>query len=819
MTLLAGVISLSIPFSSFAQQPVAPQKVSATADPITVINYGDAWKFAIPMADPGVTWRAATFNDSTWKSGPGLFGFSEKKLPDPGLKTPVGAKGDTITYLFRKTFTFNGNPAGMDFSIDQIADDGVVYYLNGKPLGAVRCKPESAWNAVATSSVSNPEEEVDVLTGPATGLVKGTNVLAAEVRQANVGSGDMTFGARLKLMPSTGIEIVYFEYTPDPKYPEDRKLKLKAEKRADGKIYLVDVAEKSQHKVYYTLNGSVNRESAHELSQHPVPPRRWIHFLKVESGVDNINKDGWKLVPENTGGKNQYSSFSEVIFWVKDGPDATPPKLAYTQPLWKDNKAVGDLGIFKQTPAFTLPPYKQYGSESSFDDEPVENLKKVGWKLDENKFRLIYSAGVEALIKHMGVKEPNGVTTFNSEQLDKAADWLANQLPSKVFAVDFEPENPKRDGWWWDVTDGNFRKTLYELSDRIYKKHKKYFYSWIGHGTSFDYKGRRYELDGYANDNWANQISKVSIDDYVAIHENLGDLKNIELPSSSILQVGFGYCSYVLNLEDSKELPSQKYKSPMNWYLRYLDILNLQSAITPKDLKVLCFLWPYEDKSSLRARTRRFQVSNGQGYIRQVDNRVMYPMNMIRDAIFVSLCNPRVLYTNYWMFGSSYDPNMALNNATKDGNPCCRPIYSSYAVHNYTGNDTPKCPEKDALYIGKEMLGVAPMVQAHEMYAKLQTILDGTQVREAFPFDYKRSKGDFVKAEWKNDSGEFTRAFKFEQPWLHVWKHPKTGKRVLLFQDSFADGFEPVNFKVNIGGKLVSRTAEGNNLFVEVLNP
>ena len=312
-------------------------------------------------------------------------------------------------------------------------------------------------------------------------------------------------------------------------------------------------------------------------------------------------------------------------------------------------------------------------------------------------------------------------------------------------------------------------------------------------------------------------ISKITIDDYLAIHEHIEDIKNVELPSPCILQVGFGYCSYTLNLVDSSDEPPTKFKSPMNWYLRYLDILNLQSQITPKDLKMLCFLWSSEDKASLRSRTRRFKISNGEGYIRQVDNRVMYPMNMIRDALFVSLCNPRVLYTNYWLFGTSYDPNNTLFNATKDGQPLWGPIPTNYSVFQYTGPDTPKSPEKHSDYIGKEMHCIAPMVQAHEMYSKCQAYLDGTQVREVFAFDYQRSKGNFVKAEWKNDSGEFTRAFKYGQPWLHVWKHPKTGNRVLLFQDNFADGFEPVNFKVLIGGKLVTRTAEGNNLYVEVL--
>jgi hypothetical protein len=119
--------------------------------------------------------------------------------------------------------------------------------------------------------------------------------------------------------------------------------------------------------------------------------------------------------------------------------------------------------------------------------------------------------------------------------------------------------------------------------------------------------------------------------------------------------------------------------------------------------------------------------------------------------------------------------------------------------------------------MGKDGLGVAAMVQAHELFAKFQSILDGSQVRESYDFAYQRSNQKATEAEWKNDTGEFARAFKYNQPWLQVWKNPKTGKRLLLFQDNFAEAFESVSFSTTINGKNIQRIAQGNALYMEEL--
>ncbi len=171
-----------------------------------MFDYGTTWKWHIPTSNPGTAWQGLGFDDSGWSSGPGLLGFENAGVPAPGMQTTVGAPNQTMVTLFRKTFTFAGSPVGATVSIDQVIDDGVVYYLNGQLLGASGHSP-GAWNASASRTVGDASEELDAITGPASGLVNGENVLAASVHQVNLSSSDMVFGARLKIGTQPGLVI------------------------------------------------------------------------------------------------------------------------------------------------------------------------------------------------------------------------------------------------------------------------------------------------------------------------------------------------------------------------------------------------------------------------------------------------------------------------------------------------------------------------------------------------------------------------------------------------------------------------------------
>lgn len=164
-----------------------------------VVRYDDLWRYQIPSVEPSASWKNVGFNDASWETGRGLLGFETALLPHPGLQRVIGTSGGAqMVYLFRRQFTYEGPTAGATFAIDQIVDDGATYYLNGNLLGSSRHTP-SAWDNAASGSVGDATEELNVISGNATSLQTGNNVLAAEVHQISPGGSDLVFGARLKI--------------------------------------------------------------------------------------------------------------------------------------------------------------------------------------------------------------------------------------------------------------------------------------------------------------------------------------------------------------------------------------------------------------------------------------------------------------------------------------------------------------------------------------------------------------------------------------------------------------------------------------------
>ena len=127
-------------------------------------------------------------------------GLSEVQFfaqPDPFL-TELSL-GPT-TFYYRTEFQFSGDPRTAELLLNNIVDDGAVFYLNGTevhrqnlPAGAV--DPTTlAPSAVSSASVS------EVIQLSAKPLVRGRNVLGVEVHQAEAADSDMVFAAELNAL-------------------------------------------------------------------------------------------------------------------------------------------------------------------------------------------------------------------------------------------------------------------------------------------------------------------------------------------------------------------------------------------------------------------------------------------------------------------------------------------------------------------------------------------------------------------------------------------------------------------------------------------
>ncbi|MGI8602423.1 MAG: lamin tail domain-containing protein [Verrucomicrobiales bacterium] len=203
-----------------AEEAVANPEVNLSQG-LPVVTYGDTWSFYREITPaPPTNWNTTGFTPAApWGSGPGLLGFETAALPAPGLQTAV-QNGGLLTYYFRRDFTWNGATTGITFSIDQINDDGAVYYLNGQELGRFGTGgsgpvPHNTAPA-GTRTVTDAAEELNVLSGTlaADRLVNGNNVFAAVAIQVSATSSDMVFGARLKLGQPTTAEVAINEVKP-----------------------------------------------------------------------------------------------------------------------------------------------------------------------------------------------------------------------------------------------------------------------------------------------------------------------------------------------------------------------------------------------------------------------------------------------------------------------------------------------------------------------------------------------------------------------------------------------------------------------------
>ncbi len=196
-----------------AETPITNPEVNLIAG-IPFVSYGDTWRYSDKNVDLGTGWRAPAFDDSAWQQGPGLFGFENASLPAPGIRTPF-TNSQQLTFYLRTKFTYNGSLKGVTVTIDQVLDDGAVYYLNGQEIGRSGM-PSGIVTFTTTSSRTTGDavEELGVITADGSALVNGTNVLAVEVHQTNQTSSDVVFGMRLNISVPTQPSLQINEVLP-----------------------------------------------------------------------------------------------------------------------------------------------------------------------------------------------------------------------------------------------------------------------------------------------------------------------------------------------------------------------------------------------------------------------------------------------------------------------------------------------------------------------------------------------------------------------------------------------------------------------------
>ncbi len=156
-----------------------------------------AWRYEQSGTDLGTAWRAPTYNDTAWPSGPGLLADETCGCLAEPIRTPLSTNTTKTTFYFRTHFNFTGNVAQAQLSLRHIIDDGAIVYLNGVEAWRIgMAAGDMTFDTLANRGVDNATLE-GPFSIPATNLVLGDNVLAVEVHQTAASSSDVVFGLGL----------------------------------------------------------------------------------------------------------------------------------------------------------------------------------------------------------------------------------------------------------------------------------------------------------------------------------------------------------------------------------------------------------------------------------------------------------------------------------------------------------------------------------------------------------------------------------------------------------------------------------------------
>ena len=185
------------------QTPSNAVDVTTTAQ-ATLVGSSTPWRWRYAATAPDSGWTGTPFDDGTWGTGTGSFGFGTT-LANNDIS--VGAPSPRpVAAQFRTTFEVPDLAAvGNTLTLTFVADDGVVVYVNGAEVNRTRIADgivitNKTYATSAPRSTTTNAAPVTI-TIPKSRLVTGTNVIAAETHLNYAGSADALFRLTLDATP------------------------------------------------------------------------------------------------------------------------------------------------------------------------------------------------------------------------------------------------------------------------------------------------------------------------------------------------------------------------------------------------------------------------------------------------------------------------------------------------------------------------------------------------------------------------------------------------------------------------------------------
>jgi hypothetical protein len=158
-----------------------------------------SWKYLYNGSDQGTAWKMTGFDDASWSSGIGQFGFG-----DGDEKTYIGPNvNGQMSVYFRHRFNVSTVSDITSLSIDLVYDDGAVIYINGQEITRVNMPGGTILFNTAALGGSARNATITVNNIDPSVLSVGDNVIAVEIHQNRADSTDLSFDLRLTATKSS----------------------------------------------------------------------------------------------------------------------------------------------------------------------------------------------------------------------------------------------------------------------------------------------------------------------------------------------------------------------------------------------------------------------------------------------------------------------------------------------------------------------------------------------------------------------------------------------------------------------------------------
>ncbi|HOR39968.1 MAG TPA: CotH kinase family protein, partial [Paludibacteraceae bacterium] len=155
------------------------------------------WKYVDAGEDLGSDWKEIDFDDTEWKTGTAPLGYNTNGNERYATVLDYGSDKSNkyISYQVRTLFE---KPTAdfRQFTIQLVADDGIIVYLNGKEIIRQNMPDgEIAYTTLAQSGITSIDTINYQLDGSL--LQNGTNTIAVSVHQVTLNSSDIYFDMKL----------------------------------------------------------------------------------------------------------------------------------------------------------------------------------------------------------------------------------------------------------------------------------------------------------------------------------------------------------------------------------------------------------------------------------------------------------------------------------------------------------------------------------------------------------------------------------------------------------------------------------------------